>query len=237
MIGRPKKNILASKFSAMNQTMASFKDKFHAVWLFVKQVWYIPFLWSLAWYSYWVFRSALVFNMPLLEINAMDYFGIVISMVALLIAGYRARKPIRKSLAMTTDIGANIKRAFSPENRPRGSSQIRFGSLKTVRDTEVQMQRQPKLENRPHLSAEIQVLHSKIISPKKPLLRASNAANFSNNFQPSRPHPSKDLSTECLTCAQLLNCTYRSKRVAELNSQGNSHSPCRFAKGLSEGIS
>jgi hypothetical protein len=234
MISRPKKAVLIAKFSALNQAVANFKCKCQTISLVVKQIWYIPFLWSLAWYSYWIFRSALVFNTPLLQISAVDYLGASISIVALLIAGYRAREPIKRSVAMASDIGINMKKVLSHRDHLKESVQIPPLPRKTGQNTQIEIQLQPKpqLKNQPPVQSHPSP--KKIVETKKPIIEQSSDVRVLSTGanRSSQTQSSKDFSTECLTCAKLVNCTQRQKRAMELSSSEN-HAPCRFAAELS----
>jgi hypothetical protein len=233
MISRPKKTVLTAKFSALNQAVANFKCKCRIVWLVVKQIWYIPFLWSLAWYSYWIFRSALVFNTPILQISAVDYLGASISIVALLIAGYRAREPIKRSVAMASDIGINMKKAFSPKDHLKESVQTQPLPRKPVQNRQIEMQLQPKPQEKNKPPVQRPLPPNRIAVAGKPIEQSSDMEGLSGSVnRSSQAQASKDFSTECLTCAKLVNCTYRQKRAMELSSSGN-HAPCRFAAEFS----
>jgi len=229
MINRGKKAVLAAKLSALSQALSNLKCKCQTVWFIVKQIWYIPFFWSLAWYSYWIFRSAIVFNTPLLQINATDYLGAIISIVALIIAGYRAKAPIKRSVEVANAIGINVKRAFSSKDHLKEGGQVPSLPRKPLPSTQAEIPRQLKPEVK-HLSpVETRPSPQKeTVIAKKPALSPSNISVFSGNVsRSSQDHASSDLSTECLTCAKLVNCTYRQKRAIEL-SQGENISPCRF---------
>jgi hypothetical protein len=229
MIGRPRKTLLASKVSALTKAVANVKGKCQTIWHFGKQVWYIPFLWSLAWYSYWIFRSVIVLKTPLLQINAIDYFGAVVSMAALLVAGYRAKGPIKKSVAKITQI--NVKRTLS-HNNPMEAKQIRPLSRKTEPSLQMLTAKQPQLKILNKLSVEKRIQAPEMAPPRKPVQQVSRANEITRS-RDKPVSPPKDFSTECLTCAKLVNCTYRQQRVAELNSMGSNALPCSFAASFS----
>jgi hypothetical protein len=228
MIGRPKKAVLASKLSGLSQAMANLKGKCQTIWLVVKQVWYIPFLWSLAWYSYWIFRSVLILHTPPLQINAVDYLGVTISIAALLVAGYRAREPIRRSVGIAAGIGTNVKKAFSSEGHLK-EGQTKSLPRKPMLNAQAEIPRQtkPEVKHQPLVQGHSSTMG--ITRLKKPTLQSLNTrASYSGVNRSGQVQASKDFSTECLTCAKLVNCTYRQKRANELSHNENPL-PCHFA--------
>jgi len=208
MIDQSKKAILMAKLLALNQTVANLKTKCQRAWLIIKQTWYIPFLWSLAWFSYWIFHSAIVLKAPFYGGNNLNYVGAAISIAALLIAGYNARRPIRKSIGITV---------HSLFRKPIHTTQ-----------TEHPKKPEPDLEQIPR--TEIRQAQ-KEISPKMQQAQMTAAVtSFSSNYEnkPALSQAHKDFSSECLTCPNLINCTYRQKRTVELCTQNGNNNPCPY---------
>jgi hypothetical protein len=233
MIGRAKKTDLIAKLSTLSQTMANLKRKCKTIWFIGKQVWYVPFLWSLAWYSYWIFRSALVLHTPLLQINAIDYFGAIISTIALLVAGYRARAPIKRSVGLATDIGFNVKKAFSSKARPKEGIQIQSLPRKPEQSTQLEIPRPLERKVKQQRPVETRLIPKGIVITKKPVPRSPTVKLPPPSVdRHSRVEASKEMSTECLTCAKLVDCAYRQRRAIELSSQSENQTPCRFAAEL-----
>jgi len=171
--------------------MTSLKCKFQAIWLVGKQIWYMPFIWSLAWYSYWIFHSAIVLKTPFYEGNTLNYVGAAISVAALLIAGYHARQPIRQSVGKAT---------HSLFRKPIHATQ-----------TENTKKPKPDLKQAPPIEMK---QAQKEISPTKKLVQKTTTVNsfsISHDNQPALRKASRDFSSECLTCPSLINCTYRQK--------------------------
>ncbi len=48
-----------------------------------RQLWFLPFLWSLTWFLYWLLRDILLLHGSFLEGNLWNYMGIVLSLAAL----------------------------------------------------------------------------------------------------------------------------------------------------------
>jgi hypothetical protein len=214
MINQSKKAVLMAKLAALNQTIANFKAKCQPAWLIIKQTWYIPFLWSLAWYSYWIFHSAIVLKIPFYEGNTSNYVGVAVSVTALLAAGYRARHPIKKSVG----IAAN-----SLLRKPTHTTQ-----------TDRPKQPAPNLKQAP--TTETRQVQKEINPVTRPMQTISSVTSFSSghdNKPPSRQSP-KDFSSECLTCPNLISCTYRQKRIVELSTQNGNNTPCPYKSVVSK---
>jgi hypothetical protein len=215
-----------AKLSALNQYLSNFKCKGGTIWFVLKQVWYIPFLWSLAWYSYWIFRNAIVLKTPLLEGNILDYLGAALSIAALLFAGYRARTPIKRSVEAASARLPFQKNhlAKSGQNQPlpqRPVQNVHIEPTKQIRPP--QLKQQPIEPNR---------LQKETMLTQKPLKSTPNNTAFSSNIaQSGKGHASKSLESECLTCAKLIDCTYRQRRALELRS-GTNVSSCSYAAKL-----
>jgi hypothetical protein len=211
LMSRPKK----TKLSALNQSMANFRSKCGIIWSVCRQLWYIPFLWSLAWYSYWIFHSAIVLNTPILQGNILDYLGAAVSVAALLVAGYRGRTPIRRSGETASERLSFQKIAKNSQNQPLSLKQIRPPQLKHQQLIEPnQLQKENRLTQKPSQS----------------LSRIS--ASSSSIAQSGKGDTSENMDSECLTCLNLINCTYRQRRAIELRSQTKG-TPCNYAAKLS----
>jgi hypothetical protein len=63
------------------------------VWHTYKQIWYVPFIWSFAWYSYWIIFDIAVWNKPLAQLNLLNCIGATTSAIFIL-----AASPIRRRL-------------------------------------------------------------------------------------------------------------------------------------------
>jgi cell division septum initiation protein DivIVA len=63
------------------------------VWHTYRQIWYVPFIWSFAWYSYWIIHDIVVWNKPLAQLNMLNYVGATASAIFIL-----AASPIRRRL-------------------------------------------------------------------------------------------------------------------------------------------
>jgi hypothetical protein len=214
VIDDSKKPGILAKLSSMNQTFATFRAKFQTAWFVIKQVWYIPFLWSLAWYSYWIFHSTIVLKTPLHEENNLNYIGAGISIAALLITGYNARRPIIKS----------VKTTFrSLYRRPSQSTQT----------ISKQKNEQEKMHIKPVEAEQIPPAKMKQIPKENPpsrLVLIDENVSSSPSIQEVEQTAStpQDFSSECLTCPNLIDCTYRPKRTVELSTQIGSLTPCPY---------
>jgi cell shape-determining protein MreC len=67
--------------------------RFSDVWQTYKQIWYVPFIWAFAWYSYWIIHDIVVWNKPFAQLNMLNYIGATTSAIFIL-----AASPIRRRL-------------------------------------------------------------------------------------------------------------------------------------------
>lgn len=235
MIGRPRKTVLITKLSALKQTMSNLKSRCKAIWFILKQVWYIPFIWSLAWFSYWIFRATLVLKTPILQGDAVNYLGTAISIVALLVAGYGAKARIKKPLQTTTKIFTSLKKELPfhgdyLKKNNRNQSLLR----KPVQSTQLDRSMQPKPQLKQQSPIETNHIQKEIKIAQEPVQPHSSATtSYGSSNQLSGGLSSQDLSSECLTCAHLIKCTHRQKRAIELQSPGKVQTVCRFATDFS----
>jgi len=214
MINQSKKAVLLAKLAALNQTMANFKAKCQPAWLIIKQTWYIPFLWSLAWYSYWIFHSAIVLKIPFYEGNTSNYVGVAVSVTALIVAGYRARHPIKKSVGIA---------AHSLLRKPTHTTQTDHPKqpVPNLKQTQTIETRQVQKEINP------------VIRTAQTGKSVTSLYNGHDN-KSAPPQSSRDFSSECLTCPNLISCTYRQKRTVELSTQNGNNTPCSYKSVVSK---
>jgi len=220
VIDDSKKAGILAKLSSMNQTVATFKAKCQPAWFVIKQAWYIPFLWSLAWYSYWIFHSGIVLKTPLHEGNNLNYIGAGLSISALLIAGYNARRPIIKS----------VKTTFRSLYRRPSQPMQTISTQKTEQD---------KMQIKPVEAGQIPPVKMKQLPKEIPpsrltLIDETVSSNPSIRKVEQAASTPQDFSSECLTCPNLINCTYRHKRTVELSMQNGNHTPCPYASLVSK---
>jgi len=222
VISQSKKAVFMAKLVALNQAVANSKAKCQHAWLIIRQTWYIPFLWSLAWYSYWIFHSAIVLKTPFYEGNTLNYVGAAVSAAALLVAGYRAKKPIKKSVGNVAHSLLRKPNHVTQTDRPK-----QF--VPNLRQVPIAESRQVPIAETRHVQTEN--------SPKmRPVQTDTSIGHFSRghgNESPPR-QSSKDFSSECLTCPNLINCTYRQKRTTELSTQNGNNVPCPYTSVVSK---
>lgn len=62
---------------------------FDDVWQIYKQIWYAPFIWAFAWFSYWIIYDSVVLNKPFAELNLLNCIGATTSAIFILAAFWR----------------------------------------------------------------------------------------------------------------------------------------------------
>jgi hypothetical protein len=220
VVSRAKKTFANEKLPVLNQTILDLSNRCRDIWLLYKQIWYVPFIWSLSWYSFWIVHSAVVFNKPLVQGNPLNFFGAIISIAALLLAVPRFRTIIRKTSVL---VGVHIK-----------SRRIGFSwRKKLVQNIQVEKPMQQKLQVKyqsPIKRNQTANLErpKQLKQPSSSLRALSGSTNYSNQHQLSQEIPA-----ECLTCANLISCDYRQNRSVDSETQVQKRVPCRFAVELS----
>jgi hypothetical protein len=68
-------------------------NRLNDIWHTYKQIWYVPFIWSFTWYSYWIIFDVAVWNRPLAQLNLWNCIGATTSAIFLL-----AASPFRRHL-------------------------------------------------------------------------------------------------------------------------------------------
>jgi hypothetical protein len=210
MGSRAKKGFPNVKLLALNQAVAGVSNSCRDFWLLYKQMWYVPFFWSLSWFSYWILREVFVLNAPLHQVDAVNYFGAVASIVVLLLAMFR----LRTNNNGTQTSLSNVKRS--------------------VQGFQVEM---PKLHRPPikHQSSIGTSVREKLEqAPQKLMPSQSGASALSTSVSSSSQHSvSQEIPSECLTCANLIGCDHRRSEFVESQVQGSESVKCPFAAEIS----
>ena len=104
MIKGGKRSVLIARLSTSKDSIKKFQGKCRGLWLIIKQVWYMPFIWSLAWFSYWLFQESIVMGQQLTQGSTFNQIGLAISIVAILIAGCMSGKSGEKNIKKTEKV-------------------------------------------------------------------------------------------------------------------------------------
>jgi len=198
--------------------LTRFRRTCRDLWQIAKQVWYVPFIWAFAWFSFWIFRDVIVLKHTLTQGNPSSYVGAAISITALLVAGIVAANSRKKRLlekASPAEINP-IKTHVFREARDDGSR---------AKNAMVEGKQQPKPFMRRRSSIETDQVQNLYDGPRNlaktqtnpPILLGQN--QHFDQIQKPRDEPS-----DCLICPRLLTCNYRKNRTLE------SATPCPFGK-------
>ena len=73
----------------------------------------MPFIWSLTWFSYWIFHDVVVLKTPPIQVNPLNYVGSIIS-IAFILAATQIGRSIQTALALArTQINKSVKATFA----------------------------------------------------------------------------------------------------------------------------
>jgi hypothetical protein len=238
MVSRAKKADLNLRLIAAYHTGVSLGDKCHGILSIIKQMWFVPFFWSLTWFSYWIIRDIFVLNTSLTQIKPLNLAGAVFSISVLLLATPRLGTSIRKkAIRLRTHLGIDIKKDvihthIRPDNYNRSTS---FHSAENIAPT-TQVEKIP-LE-KPQRKYQSPFRKNEISEPKnvsEKTTKSQSIANaLSSSFSYSRQNQiSQEISAECLTCANLVSCKHRRYNRDESPLQNHKISKCPLMEKLS----
>lgn len=218
VVSHAKKTFANEKLLALNQTILGLSNRCRNIGLLYKQIWYVPFIWSLTWYSFWILRSAIVLNEPLVQGNPVNYFGAIISIVALVLAVPSFRTAIRKASVL---VGVHIK-----------SRRIGFSwRKKLLQNIQVEIPMQQKLQVK-YQSTIKRSQTANLERPKQLKQPSSSLRALSGSTNYSSQQLFQEIPAECLTCANLISCDYRQNRCVDSETQVQKRVPCPFAAEL-----
>jgi hypothetical protein len=232
---RTKKTFANVKLPGLDQTILVLNNRFRDIWLVYKQIWYVPFIWSLSWFSFWILRDVVVLNKSLVEANPVNYFGAIISIVALLLTVPRFGTIIRKTFVLVgTRIGMKTKNAFFLIGVHIKSRRIGFPRRKKlVQNIKVEklMRQKPRLRYQSPIEESQTAM---LETPKQLKQPSSSLKTFSGRNDYSDQHQlPQEIPAECLTCANLVNCDYRRNGFVESENEVQKPDDCRLASELS----
>jgi hypothetical protein len=190
-----------------------------------RQIWYVPFFWTLTWYTYWILRAILFLNTPLNQVNPVNYTGAAISTTILLIAISRLGPNIGKVLLHDSSCAENNGASPTLSKLKSSAQDIQEDTLKPqkaqrsrIRCQSSIVREREKLEQAPQ----------KLMTSPSGMSAHSSSVSYSN-----RNCMTQEISAECLTCANLISCNHRRSESVENQAQGSENSKCPFAEKLS----
>ena len=231
MVSRAKKTGLNLRLIAAYQIGVSLGDKYRDILSILKQMWFVPFFWSLTWFSYWIIRDILVLNASLTQVKPINLAGEAVSISVLLLVVPRLGTFIRKkSITLGTCLAINIKKAFV-------NARVRFSKTSIITHFH-----NAKNDTRP-IQAEIgnteklQVEHQssfgknettkpKNLTEKITKAQSITSAISSNASYSPQKRMSQEIASECLTCANLISCNNRRIEPGQTQVQNNKSSKC-----------
>lgn len=223
----------------LKPTVSSLGKICRNILLIFRQMWYVPFFWSLTWFLYWLIRDILILKMSIIDVNPFHYAGMGISVSVLLLAKSRLGTGVReKAIFLGTRFGTNIKKVFfharfSHKNNT-GLSAVHSEIEKGVRSIQMEKNEPKKLQIKYQSSVVrnetegSKGVAEKLTKPQPFATGITSSFNYSIESQASN-----EISSECLTCANLISCNHR--RYESGKSQGHDlrSNKCPFAQELS----
>jgi hypothetical protein len=244
VVSRAKKPSLNLKLYTLPQTTTSPIDTIKNILLLCKQIWYVPFFWTLTWFTYWILRATIILNTPLTQLNPLDLTGVAISTLILILATPRLGTKIRKNPVLAAKNAAtNIKKAsihtfhtrFHAENRTPPISQSKaMNNMLNIRATNLKRQT-PPISHQASIGSGQKKMEKKLerVPEKLMLPRSEPSAEAGDIGYAVGNTLSLELPMECLTCENLIRCRHRRSQRLEAQTTGFQIGKCHFARNIS----
>jgi hypothetical protein len=240
VVSRAKKPSLNLKLYTPSQTTINPIYTIKNILLLCKQIWYVPFFWTLTWFTYWILRATIILNMPLTQQNPLDLTGAAISTSILILAIPRLGTTIRKnSVLAAKNAATNIKMAFihtfhtrfHAENRTPSISQSKvMNNMQNIRASTFKLQA-PPISHQASIGSgreKLEGVPEKLMLPRsEPSAEAGDIGYAVGNTL------SLELPMECLTCENLIRCRHRRSQRLEAQTTGFQIGKCHFARNIS----
>ena len=215
-----------------------------------KQIWYVPFIWSLAWYLSWIFFSVAIWHKPLAQVNPLNYVGAATS-IAVPLFGTQLRTQIKKAFVLAeTQLRTIVRKAvplFGTKLRACVYKLCLLSGIDTGKIDRMSYifagfpigigsQVEKSRQLRQQVKQSSQKRHRRVEKPKQAKrLTQELSPSVNNNPQnidyPRQRHEPeempKKIPDKCLICADLINCVYLRNKSYDLESQLQKYIPCQ----------
>lgn len=214
MIKRSKNGVPVAKLSTSNQTVTKFKSKCSEIWSFIKQVWYVPFIWSLAWFTYWIVQENVILGNPITQGSYLNYIGFTISTIAIVVKGWISKKSNMENVEKKGKIG--IKDNSTEFHETLSDEPFKESQYMEFEQSKPQPEHYSSIDD--YQSQQPTETHlESIMDPMSPSeFSPSKVAGFNQNSH-------QEIPSDCLICPNLANCDQRQKRSSDPGE------PCPFA--------
>jgi hypothetical protein len=210
----------------MPKVIPTILTRFSDVWQTYKQIWYVPFIWSFMWYSYWIIFDSVIWNKPLAQFNLLNYIGATTSAIFVLAASPIRRRLQKGVVFAKTHLGRGIHMAsvlFRNQIKKRISH-----AIVPLGDPKPQ---EPQVLQSSHTGRTKRVTESSQAKPRTQQL-SSRVSQTLPSFDCSRQNGMSGGIDQCLICANLIDCTYRRNKSSESEVRNKSRAPRLFAEEM-----
>jgi hypothetical protein len=232
--------------------ISKFKSVCENLWFISKQVWYVPFIWSLAWFSYWISHGLITLKQSPLQGNPLHYIGAAISITALLIAGHTTAKlrimTLFKKPARAINVNASKISRFPTKAKAYLFRKISFKKQRERKNLPQKPAEKfilKEQEHSPPKTLKPQIDHQSLIkssqspkpqetpmssqqqqTPPSPIAAPQSLVSINpvpNQTEKSQTQKTQETNLDCLICPKLISCNHRYNRPAETET------PCPYA--------
>ena len=205
MIKRSKNGFPVAKLSASNETMTRFKRKCAEIWSFVKQVWYVPFIWALAWFTYWIVQENVILSQPITQGNYINFVGFIISMIAIVAKGWISKKSKKDHVKeRKIGIGKENSSEFLKTQSETSSNELQYWEFEQSGEQPEHYSTIDRNEIQQPTEIDVESISS-LLSTEESAIGADGP----------NQNPDQEIPSDCLICPNLTNCDKRQKRLNE----------------------
>jgi hypothetical protein len=171
--------------------------KYKEIWHFYKRIWYVPFIWSLTWYSYWILRDIAVWHKPLNQMDPTNCAGTIIS-IAFILSATQIGRGVRSAFVF---VRTQSRKIFVGAHITDG---VQIAPISVVAQSNDIIQMEKSKQQMQRVSIRIEKPKQRIGHSQQPFSSVSVCPHNLDYFS-QRPRP-KQVPAECIACGNLIQC-------------------------------
>ena len=188
-------------------------------WVICKQIWYIPFIWSLAWFSYWIGYNLFIYKLSLTQIDSLYFYGLTISVAFLFVAGYISGKKNNKTtFKKNSEIAPRPEKEFQlrlpPDKWGHQKQSITEEPEPVIGTNEEKPVHPTPPIIRDSLMEKSKVHRSYRLHTKPADITTASGSSSGPVKSPDQTCKHQEAPSDCMVCPNLLNCPQRMIRIA-----------------------
>jgi hypothetical protein len=234
---------MSLKLNMLTAILAKNKD-----WFILQQIWYVPFIWALTWFSFWIYWDAAVRQIPIFQTNPINYIGFLISTTSILLRPkINAHSKDHYSFVATNKMSAKEKAASlatelksrTQKAVPIAKTSIKKGYRLThkIIDSTIATYHRTRTPKKAKAEPQQECTQlekldeaEKLTQPVRPTFQPYSEIHAPSEIthQFGQTQRSTETPEECLLCPELINCVHRQHRTQDPDT--HRLAPCPLAK-------